>query len=552
MLTLPIVLLLPALLMPLLLVAADEPALSVSSDVLPGALMEVAGTKFGNGDTVELTWADAAVSWLPLAQSDQQGNFVLSASVPISVAPGAYKLTARQLHLAGGQVQERRSVSIVVEVRAAPVVVPPVPLVPPTPAPMVDPTAVSTAVPPIAPTVAPTPAPTPAPTSAPTVAPTAPPTAAPIPPPDVAVPPPPGVVGYGAGTTGGTGGVVYSVSTWPELKSALLASGPRIIKLTGSTVIDGLGETIAVANGDLTVDGSSYSASINRLYIVIQASNVILTQLRLRPGDAAPLSVDSDALALNGLQNTVSRIVIDHCSLLWGMDSGSVDILGDVRDFTIQHSILGAGLRLSRHPEGTEANDGHSRGLSVLQLSSANPATRGTFYRNLFYTSKSRNPLFQGADYMDVVNNIIYNYGKQPISGNPRGLNAVRNIVRSGPQTVAPAEVWHSTAYPENPTPYPSSVYVGTATDGYRNTADGFTYAETFASGAQRTSFYPNGATGPANVTAAPPDLTAWLATVGPTMRDSVDATVVLHVATRTSGGYYNGTNFVGPNPTWQ
>ncbi len=116
-LTLPIVLLLPALIVPLLLVAAGEPTLSVRGDVRPGALIEVVGTTSGSIQTIDFTWDGAAVSWLPATPTDDKGSFALTTTVAPSVAPGIHQLTAVQMHDAGGQLRERWSTSVAVEVR---------------------------------------------------------------------------------------------------------------------------------------------------------------------------------------------------------------------------------------------------------------------------------------------------------------------------------------------------------------------------------------------------------------------------------------------------
>ncbi len=158
------------------------------------------------------------------------------------------------------------------------------------------------------------------------------------------------MVGYGAGTTGGSGGKVYSVSTWSQLKAALQASGPRIVRLTGSADLDGGGEKLKVRNGNLTIDGSGWSGSLRRYSIVIEASNVIVTQLRLRPGDQIDDVGEGDGLTINpGIGGSLSNIVIDHCSLLWAPDV-TLAILNNVSDVTVQYSILGAGLYYSANP----------------------------------------------------------------------------------------------------------------------------------------------------------------------------------------------------------
>ena len=544
-LTLPIVLLLPALLLPLLLVAAGEPVLSVRGDVQPGALIEVFGTRFGNGDTVELTWDGAAVSWLPSAQSDRQGTFVLSTTVPVSVVPGTHELTAVQLHDAGGQLQERRSASIVVEVNGAPVV-------PPTVAPTPAPTVALTSAPNVAPTTAPIPSPTPAPIVVPTVAPTPAPTLAPTAAPTVAptVPPlaSPGVVGYGAGTTGGSGGTLYSVSTWSELKAALLASGPRIVRLTGSADIDGATDKVQVRNGNLTIDGSAWSGSLRRYSIVIAASNVIVTQLRLRPGDQVDTPADGDGLSIYppDIGSSISNIVIDRCSLLWAPDV-TLAILNSVSDVTVQYSILGAGLYYSAHPEAT-AGTGHSYGPNVTTIgSNPNPGSeygrRITFYRNYIVHNNGRNIRPMGTDGIEYVNNVVYNWGNQLSRLNPRGANVVGNMFKPGPNTTASkVESDGNDAYP---TLFADSVYWAD------NLGIGVTPTLALASGVQRSSPYGGGLHGVSAAAASSALAASVVAGAGPSLVDSIDQLLKNDFGSG-GGSFYNGAGYPGPNPTWQ
>ena len=113
-------------------------------------------------------------------------------------------------------------------------------------------------------------------------------------------------------------------------------------------------------------------------------------------------------------------------SLLWGPDIGGLAILGNVHDVTVQNSIIGEGLFHSRMP-ASQNREGHSMGANIVAMDPRQtPPQRITFYRNLFTTSDSRMPRLQGARCVDLVNNMIYNWGtsrgdRQPSLGEPRG-----------------------------------------------------------------------------------------------------------------------------------
>ncbi len=121
-------------------------------------------------------------------------------------------------------------------------------------------------------------------------------------------------------------------------------------------------------------------------------------------------------------------------SLLWGTDIGGLAILGNVHDVTVQNSIIGEGLFHSRMPESRN-REGHSMGANIVAMNARQtPPQRITFYRNLFTTSDARMPRLQGARCVDLVNNVIYNWGTLAATGNPRSANLVGNWFRRGPR----------------------------------------------------------------------------------------------------------------------
>ncbi|MBA3689692.1 MAG: hypothetical protein H0W81_12845, partial [Chloroflexi bacterium] len=462
--------LLPALMVPLLFVAAAEPAVQVHGDMHPGGVVDVTGTKFGNNDTVDFLWDSAPVGWLPSTQSAAQGTFVLATTLPSSTAVGSHELTAVQMHLAGEQLQERGRVAIVVEVASVPPEL--VPTAPPTAAPTVASTPVPTAAATPVPAVPATPAPSAASKVVANVAP-APPTAPAAPP----------VAGYGAGTTGGSGGTVYLVSSWAQLKAALLASGSRIVRLTGSADFDGGGERLTIGYGNLTIDGSGWSGSLRRYSIVIAASNVIVTQLRLRPGDQMADAVDRSGLTINpGIGGSLSHVVIDHSSLLWGPDV-TLAILNNTSDVTVQYSILGAGLRYSANPSSP---NGYGPNVTTIGANS-NPGSeygrRITFYRNYIADNWARNLRAIGTDGIEWVNNVVYNWGEQLSALNPRGANVVGNMFKPGPNTTA-SRITSDATSAAYPTLFANSVYWAD------NLGLGFTPKLEFGAGVQRSSPY--------------------------------------------------------------
>lgn len=310
----------------------------------------------------------------------------------------------------------------------------------PTLAPTVAPTASPTLEPP-SPTLAPTPSPTLVPTPTPTLAPTPTPTLAPTPSPTPSSSPVltgsnvcagSGVVGYGANTVGGAGGQVFNVSTVAQLRSAVGATGARIVNMAPG-LYDLGGADLAVSKPNITLLGNG--AQLKRGSVKITTNQVIVRDLKSRSGDESPVAAnDVDSFTINGNAAARNHIVLDHVEGIWGPDVASA-MLGRVTDVTIQCSIFGEGLFHSRHSESGDA-DGHSLTFNVASEDAANAAERVTFYGNLFTTSQSRAPRIIGCIACDIIDSVFYNYGEGP-QGNPQSLNLIGNTWKHGPAPAA-------------------------------------------------------------------------------------------------------------------
>jgi pectate lyase len=538
-----LVLLVPAILTPLIVIAGNEATLTVRGERVAGSELQIRGDEFGSRVEVTFRWDGKERDWLPPVRTNHDGEFVTTVTIPGRLPGGTYTLTARVIEQEHGESRVQREATAEVELTSAALADSP-PLVPPsasaTPRPTTQPSAAPTTQPSAAPTTAPTPTPTPAPTVAPA------PTTAPLPP----TPPIAGVAGYGAATRGGAGGAVIAVTNLNDsgagsLRAALEAKGPRTIVFTVAGTIR-LGGDLRITEPFVTVDAGTAPGPVvlRDGMVLVTTHDVILRHLRIRPGDQVGTPSEVDALSINGLSGEAYNVVIDHVTMLWGPDIGGLSILGNVHDVTVQYSIMGEGLYLSRHPEAVPAQDGHSMGASIFQLrENVTPPTRLTFHHNLFTTSDQRMPVVQGAECVDLVNNVIYNWGNKGLHGNPRGLNAVNNWFRAGPETSTHL-VYQWQQHSANPNPYPDSVYLA------GNEADGFGYAVEAPSGVLRTSPACGGlsvSTESANAAYA-----TVIASAGATLpvRDAVDQRVIGNVVNRT-GTFFNGAGQPAPNPYW-
>jgi hypothetical protein len=152
-------------------------------------------------------------------------------------------------------------------------------------------------------------------------------------------------------------------------------------------------------------------------------------------------------------------------------------------------------------------------------------------------------PRLQGTKCVDVVNNVIYNWGTQPATGNPRSLNLVGNWYRRGPRSEK-LTVWVSQKSDVAPRLFTDSIYQR------RNVTDGFRFAR---GGATRV-FAGSPRCGGLSVARRPASdayaaVRASAGAIQP-VRDVVDRRVMRNVIER-KGKYFNGLGFPAPNPYW-
>ncbi|HET6380265.1 MAG TPA: hypothetical protein VFH63_04420, partial [candidate division Zixibacteria bacterium] len=134
-----------------------------------------------------------------------------------------------------------------------------------------------------------------------------------------------GAVGYGSETTGGAGGRVISVSTAAQLSEAVSASGPRVVQVAAGLYEVG---QLRVKNPYLTLEGKP--GAVLKGAILIVTSQVVVRGLSVLSGDENGDPATLDAVTINGMSGTVSNVVLDHLTMLWGPDIGGLAILGDV------------------------------------------------------------------------------------------------------------------------------------------------------------------------------------------------------------------------------
>ena len=256
----------------------------------------------------------------------------------------------------------------------------------------------------------------------------------------------PRAIGFGTDTPGGRGGRIIYVTNLDDsgdgsLRSALTASGPRLVLFRVSGTIT-LKNDIDIEEPYITIAGQTApgeGVQIRGAMIKVATHDVVIHYLKMRPGDLVDRSnpADRDAMTLNRDPDAYN-IVVDHSTLIWGPDIGGISFLNGVHDATVSNSIVGEGLYLSHHPEATMDEAGHSMALNITQLTAGTYPLRITVHHNLLTTSDNRNPRVIGGENIDVVNNVIYNWGSSSSQGDPRSLNLINNFYIRGPMTSNP------------------------------------------------------------------------------------------------------------------
>ena len=222
----------------------------------------------------------------------------------------------------------------------------------------------------------------------------------------------PGAEGYGTRTRAGRGGKVVAVTSLADsgpgtLRDALEDRGPRTIVFRVGGVIE-LKSHLFIRHPFVTVAGQTAPGDgivLKDFGLVISTNDVLVQSLRVRPGNRGDVRPDhNDAIAIlgrNGDATGARNVVLDHLSVSWGEDE-LVSTWFAPADITVSWSIMSEALNRSRHDKGT-----HSAGLLVGDRSN-----RVSVHHNLLAHNDFRNPLVISGGTHDVVNNVVYDWGR--------------------------------------------------------------------------------------------------------------------------------------------
>ncbi|UOE21778.1 RICIN domain-containing protein [Thermobifida halotolerans] len=190
-----------------------------------------------------------------------------------------------------------------------------------------------------------------------------------------------GLVGWATqngGTTGGQGGTTINVDTASELISAMQASGPRVIRVSGTIDLDGMNDvasdkTLIGVGSDATITGGGLDLS--------GVENVIIRNINFR-------GWDDDAI---NIQEGSTNIWVDHNSFTDGYD-GAVDIKRESDFITVSWNHV----HNHRKSMLLGHSDSHTEDIGHLRV---------TYHHNFFDGSYSRHPRVRFGNPVHVFNN---------------------------------------------------------------------------------------------------------------------------------------------------
>jgi hypothetical protein len=245
----------------------------------------------------------------------------------------------------------------------------------------------------------------------------------------------PGAEGYGRFARGGRGGRVIEVTSLEDsgpgtLREAIDAEGPRTVVFRVGGVIR-LNSKLVIRNPYITIAGQTAPgdgiATYGYTFGLSGTNDAIVRYMRIRVGDESGSTMDGTGFASS------DHSIMDHCSVAWSIDEG-VSSRG-AKNITFQRSIVAEALNIANHAK-YQPGRGHSFAASI-------GGNIGSFHHNLLAHCAGRNWSLAGglnqagkfAGFLDIRNNVVYNWQHRTTDGGARKVNFVGNYYIPGPAT---------------------------------------------------------------------------------------------------------------------
>jgi hypothetical protein len=251
--------------------------------------------------------------------------------------------------------------------------------------------------------------------------------------------------GYGRFARGGCGGRVIEVTNLEDynpgkgeavipgsFRAAVEADGPRTVVFRVSGVIH-LKMPCAVHNPYCTIAGQTapgdgicladYGAGAYGTH------DVIIRYMRFRVGDAAQRAMDGAGMGY------CDNCIMDHCSISWSSDEGTSS--RGAKNITSQRNIVAEALHHGPHYRASDRTK-----LETHAFAGSISGNIGSYHHNLLADCTDRNwslagGLTQGgkyAGYLDIRNNVVYNWTARTTDGGVKALNYVNNYYKPYPK----------------------------------------------------------------------------------------------------------------------
>jgi hypothetical protein len=251
--------------------------------------------------------------------------------------------------------------------------------------------------------------------------------------------------GYGRFARGGRGGRVIEVTNMGDydaakgeavisgsFREAVEAEGPRTIVFRVSGIIK-LKKPCAVHNPYCTIAGQTAPGDgiclANYSSGAYGTHDVIIRFLRFRIGDFAKKAMDGAGLG------SCDQCIIDHCSISWSSDEGTSS--RGAKNITFQRNIVSEALHHSYHYRASDRTK-----FETHAFAGSISGNLGSFHHNLLAHCTDRNWSLAGgydqagqyAGYLDIRNNVVYNWTGRTTDGGVMQLNYVNNYYKPNPK----------------------------------------------------------------------------------------------------------------------